>query len=411
MKQVDYKLFFTVLFLIVFWMIMISSVSVYSSFRVTSIQESKWFIEEAYNHFYVLRNISHVVISLMVLWVLVKVPYKYFEKYAKVFLIISIILLVVVLFAWENFNGARWWLKIPWIPFTIQPTEFLKFSLIVYLAYFFKRYKSYLHTFSEWFLPFFFLLSVIIAIVGAQPDFGTILVIVPVSFMMFFIAGANVRYLLLMLFLWMFLAYSIYLSWDYDKETWKNLNNLWYVTQRIDTFLDDNKEAIQNKTINYQTEQAIIAIGSGWFTGLWFGQSIQKFWYLPEVQGDFIFSVIVEELWFIGAFILVSLYSYILYRGIWIARHVSDLFAQYAAIGISCWITLQAFINIGVNLNIVPLTGITLPFISYWWSSLLSLTLWLALLLNISRFVDNSMNEKRTVRRKNIVYLKKYLWI
>lgn len=390
---------------------MISSVSVYSSFRVTSLMEKAWYIEEAYNHFYVLRNISHVIISMVVLGVLVKVPYKIFEKYAKYFLMLSIVLLIVVLFAGEDFNGARWWLKIPGIPFTLQPTEFLKFSLIVYLAYFFKRYKSYLHTFKEGFLPFFFLLSFVVFIVGLQPDFGTILVIVPVSFMMFFIAGANVRYLLLMFFLGVFLAVGVYLSGDYDKETWKNLNNLGYITQRIDTFLSDNKEAIQNKTINYQTEQAIIAIGSWGFTGLWFGQSIQKFGYLPEVQGDFVFSVIVEELGFIGALVLVSLYSYILYRGLWIARHVSDAFAQYSAVWISCWIVLQAFINIGVNLNIVPLTGITLPFVSYGWSSLLSLTLGLALLLNISRFVDESAYQKRMIKRRNVVYLKKYLWM
>lgn len=411
MKQVDYKLFFTVLFLIIFGMIMISSVSVYSSFRVTSIMEKAWYIEQAYNHFYVLRNISHVIISFVVLWVLVKVPYKYFEKYAKYFLILSIILLIIVLFAGESFNGARWWLSIPGIPFTIQPTEFLKFSMIVYLAYFFKRYKSYLHTFTEWFLPFSLLLGLIVLIVGAQPDFWTILVVVPVSFMMFFIAGANVRYLLILLLLGVFLSVWVYMAWDYDKETWRNLNTFWYITQRIDTYLDDNEEAIENKTINYQTEQALVAIGSWGFTGLGFGKSIQKFWYLPEVQGDFIFSVIVEELGFIGAFVLVSLYTYILYRGIYIARHVSDLFAKYVVVGISCWIALQAFINIWVNLNIVPLTWITLPFVSYGWSSLLSLMLGLALVLNISRHVDDSKYQKRTFRKQNIAYLKKYLWI
>ncbi len=411
MKQVDYKLFFTVLFLIIFGMIMISSVSVYSSFRVTSIQEAKWLIEAAYNHFYVLRNISHVIISLIVLGICVKIPYTFFEKYARYFLIGSLVLLIVVLFAWQDFNGARWWLSIPWIPFTIQPTEFLKFSLIVYLAYFFKKYKPYIHTFSQWFLPFALLLWLVVFIVWAQPDFWTIMVVVPVSFMMFFMAGANVRYLLLLILLWFLLVWWVYLYGDYDKETGKNLNSFGYISQRIDNFLDDNEEAIANKTINYQTEQALIAIWSGGFNGLGFGKSIQKFWYLPEVQWDFIFSVIVEELWFLWAFVIVSLYWYILYRWLWIAWHVSDLFAKYAAVGISCWIALQAFINIGVNLNIVPLTGITLPFVSYGWSSLLALTLGLALLLNISRDADYSTNTKRKTRKQNILYLRKYLWM
>jgi len=370
MKQVDYRLFFAVLALIIFWMIMISSVSIYSSFRVTSFMERAGYIEKAYNYFYVLRNVSHILISLLILGVLVKVPYKFFEKYAKYFLMWSIVLLIIVLFAWENLNGARWWLSIPWIPFTIQPTEFLKFSVIIYLAYFFKRYKSYLHTFTDGFLPFSFLLWVVVLLVGAQPDFWTIMVIVPISFMMFFVAGANVKHLLALSLLGVFMAFSVYLAWDYDKKTWENLNSFWYISQRIDTFLNDNEEAIKNKTINYQTEQALIAIWSWGFTGLWFWKSIQKFWYLPEVQWDFIFSVIVEELGFLWAFVLLNLYWYIFYRGLYIARHVKDLFAKYVAVGISCWIILQACINIGVNLNIVPLTWITLPFISYGGSSL-----------------------------------------
>jgi cell division protein FtsW len=228
--------------------------------------------------------------------------------------------------------------------------------------------------------------------------------------MMFFMAGANVRHLFLMLFMGIFFAFSIYGLGDYDTETGKNKNSLWYITQRIDNFLNNNKQAIENKTINYQTEQALIAIGSGGFTGLGFGNSIQKFGYLPEVQWDFIFSVIVEELWFIGAFILLSIYGYIGYRGFVIARSVDDLFAQYAATWISSWILLQACINIWVNLNIVPLTGITLPFISYGWSSLLSLIFWLALLLNISRHMNEVSVEHKYSHRKKIS-LRNRIWI
>jgi len=299
MKSVDYKLFFTVLLLVIFWMIMISSVSVWGSFRVTSSQAAAWLIPEAYNHFYVLRNIIHVIVSFCLIWVLVKIKYNYFEKYSKHIFSLAIILLIIVLFVWADYKWARWWISIPWIPFNIQPTEFLKFAVIVYLAAFFKQYKKYLHTFNEGFIPFAIVLGTIVFLVWAQPDFGTILVIVPISFMMFFIAWANIRYLLLMFIMGVIIAWSVYLAWDYDKETGKNLNNLWYITQRIDNFLWDNKEAITNKTINYQTEQALIAIGSGGFTWLGFWASIQKFWYLPEVQGDFIFSVIVEELWFV----------------------------------------------------------------------------------------------------------------
>lgn len=168
----------------------------------------------------------------------------------------------------------------------------------------------------------------------------------------------------------------------------KNQNPLSYISLRIDNFIRDNKELIEKPNPDgkdYQTKQWLIAIWSGGFFGLGFWKSIQKFWYLPEVQWDFIFSVITEELGFIGAFILISIYLAIVYRWFDIARSVKDPFAQYVAFGITLLIFVQAGINIGVNLNIVPLTGVTLPFVSYGWSSLLSMLVCIGILLSISR--------------------------
>lgn len=413
-KAVDYKLFFAILWLIIFWMIMISSVSIWSSYRITSNMAAKWLITEAYNHFYVLRNIIHVIISLWIVWLLVKLPYKFFEKYSKEIFILSIILLVIVLIIWQSYKWATWWISIPWVPFNLQPTEFLKFSLIIYLAAFFKKNQKVIHTLEGWLLPFIAVIWLILLLVGAQPDFWTILVVVPLAFIMFFVAGANIKYLWVLFILGTLFATSIYFIGDYDPETWKRLNTLWYITQRIDNFLADNKEAITNRTINYQTEQALIAIWSWWFAWLWFWNSIQKFGYLPEVQWDFIFSVIVEELGFLWALTLLWMYIYIGIRGIYIAHFSRDLFAKYAAIWITTWILLQAFINIGVNLNIIPLTWITLPFISYGGSSLLALWLWLALLLSISRDIDTTKKISYANKRKrkiNFSLLKKRLWL
>lgn len=410
MKSVDYKLFFAALALMIFGMVMISSVSVYGSFRVTSSMAEKGLIVEAYNHFYVLRNIIHVIIASCVIAIVAKTPYKFFEKNARIIFSIAIVLLVIVLIIGINLKGASGWISIPWIPFTIQPTEFLKFALIVYLASFFKQNKQYLHTLEWGFIPFLGILSLVVMLVALQPDFGTILVIVPLSVMIFFIAGANVKYLSVLTLLGMLLAFWVYLAGDYDPETGKNNNSLWYITQRIDNFLADNETAINNDTINYQTEQALIAIWSGGFWGLWFGNSIQKFWYLPEVQWDFIFSVIVEELGFIGAFIMLGIFGYIFYRGMYISRHSPEPFARYAAFGISTWILLQACINIWVNLNIIPLTGITLPFVSYGGSSLLSLSLWLGLLLSISRDINPEKYSSMMKRKKQLPILWK-LWL
>ncbi len=401
---VDYKLFFTVVVLVIFGMIMISSVSVYSSFKLTYLQVMKGLIEEPYNYFYVKRNIIHVISGFILLALVVKIPFRFFEKFSAYFLGITTLLLWYVHFFWETYKWAKWWINVPFLPFNIQPTELLKFSLIIFLAYFFKKNHRYLRSFKKWFLPFMGILWLYIVIVWTQPDFWTVMVIAPVSVIMFFLAGANVRYLSVLAIVWMIGAFWIYSAWKYDKNIWEERPKLAYITERIDYFLEDEKQLFnpkaQNNDKTYQIKQALTTIWSGGATGLWFGKSIQKFWYLPEVQGDFIFSVIVEELGFMWAFILLSMYLYIAYRGYYIYSRVQDLFAKFTAAGISTWFILQAFINIGVNLNLVPLTGITLPFISYGGSSLLTLMLALGLLLNISRHRYEKPKFNRLWRRK-----------
>lgn len=387
-KQVDYKLFFTVFSLIIFGMIMISSVSVYSSYKVTSIMAKTWAISDAYNYFYVFRSIVHVLISLVLLLIFVKIPYKYYEKHAKWLFVWSLVLLVTVLIIWASWNWARWWIDLPFLPFAIQPTEFLKITLIIYLAYFFKQNHKNITSFQNSFMPFLVIIGFVALLIALQPDFWTILILVPLSVIIFFSAGANVKYLWVLFLMWMLFATMIYNIWKYDKTIPDSRNKLSYITDRVDNFLDDSEDSIKNKTINYQTEQWLIAIWSGWFSGLWFGASVQKFGYLPEVQWDFIFSVIVEELGFLGAFVLISLYLFIWYRWFYIAFHSADLFARYVAIGITSRFLMQAFINIGVNLNVIPLTWVTLPFVSYGWSSLISSIIWLSILLNISRDID-----------------------
>ena len=133
-RSIDYKLFFSSLGLVIFWMIMISSVSVYSSFNLTNWFVAKGLIDETYNYFYVIRNIAHVSIGLIILSILTKIPYKFFEKHIKVIAWIILFLLLFVLFKWMALKWASWWINIPWLPFTIQPTEFLKFWLIIFLV-------------------------------------------------------------------------------------------------------------------------------------------------------------------------------------------------------------------------------------------------------------------------------------
>ena len=399
-KDIDYKLFFSVIILIIFGMIMVSSVSVYWSFRVTDIMAKAWQIDEAYNYFYVIRNMTHILIAWIILAVLVKLKYSFFEKYAKYIFGANVLLLILVLIIWTTYNGATWWLRLPWIPFTIQPAEFAKFSLIIMLAYFLKRYHAYLWDFKKWFIPFFSIVGIPLVLLALQPDFWMILITLPVAVMMYFYAWMNIKHLMVTILIGITIIFWAYNLWKYDKSDPDSRKTLSYITDRIDNYLSDSQDAIKNKNINYQTEQWLIAIWSWGFNGRWFGWSIQKFWYLPEVQGDFIFAVLVEELWFLWWLTLLFVYMYIWYRWLYIANRVKDKFWKYVAVWVSTRILFQAFINIGVNLNIIPLTWVTLPFISYWWSSLLSLILWLWVLLSISRNIEDKWNFSRINKNK-----------
>jgi len=401
---IDYPLFFTVAFLIIFGMIMISSVSIFSSYKLTSGQVSMWLIENPYNYFYVKRNIIHVIIGFILLALVVKIPTRFFEKASIYFLWLSTTLLLYVLFFAEEVKWAKWWINVPFLPFNIQPTELLKFSLIIFLAYFFKKNYIYIKKFKKWFLPFLGILWFFIFIVWLQPDFWTVMVITPIAFIMFFLAWGNVRYLTVMVLIWILWSFSIYSAWKYENKS--DRNKLSYITDRIDFFLEDSKGLFNPKSSissdkTYQTKQALITIWSWWATGLGFWNSIQKFWYLPEVQWDFIFSVIIEELGFVWGFILLSLYLFIAYRWFYIYSKVQDIFSKLTAAGISTWFITQAFINIWVNLNIMPLTWITLPFVSYGGSSLLTLMFALGVLLWISRQIHQKPEFSR-LKRKNI---------
>lgn len=390
-KSIDSTLVFIVIALVIFWMIMISSVSVYPSFKITSRMVSQWLLSESNNYFYLSKNIAHVIIGLFSLMIFSKIPYFFFEKHVKIIFFVSLLLLFSVLFVWVEYNGARGWLNIPGLP-SIQPVEFAKLGLVLFLAFFVKKRRSMLPSFTEGFIPFFLIASSVFLLLAFQPDFGSILIIAPVVTAIYFVAWWNIRYLLVTLFIAFIGAASIY---GLGKLGDPKQNSLAYISWRIDNFFQDTQVLFEKQNPDgkdYQIKQGLIAIGSGGFFGLGFGKSIQKFGYLPEVQWDFIFSVIVEELGFFGVMLLFSAYLMIAYRGYAIARGVKDPFWKYAAFGITTLILVQMFINVGVNLNVVPLTWVTLPFVSYGGSSLISLLIATGILLNISRYVEYRPN-------------------
>ena len=139
LRTIDLPLFLSVFFLVIFGMVMISSVSVYPSYKITSIMTQAWKLDEPNNYFYLLKNMTHVFLWLLMCIVMMKFPYQVLEKYVNVIYGTSIVLMVVVLIVGETYNGAKWWLNIPWVPFSIQPVEFAKIALILFLAWFLKK--------------------------------------------------------------------------------------------------------------------------------------------------------------------------------------------------------------------------------------------------------------------------------
>ncbi len=384
-KSIDTTLVFLILGLVIFGMMMISSVSVYSSFKVTSRMVAAGTLGETQNYFYLLRTMFNVGMGICMMIICSKIPFHFFEKYARHIFFASLVFLSLVFVIGTEYNGAKWWINLPWLP-SLQPVEFMKIGLIIMLAYFLKKRRSMIADTYMGFIPYFVYVGLVFVLLIFQPDFGSILILAPVAIALYFAGWGNIRYIFLSILIALIGAIGVYGIGKVAPKT-----GVGYITQRIDNFFRSSHSIVESNNRDdkdYQLKQWLIAIGSGGFFGLGFGKSIQKFGYLPEVQWDFIFSVITEELGFFGALILVCIYLVITYRGFLIARSVKDLFARYLALGITLWILIQASINIWVNLNIVPLTGVTLPFISYGGSSLFSLMIGIGILLSISRHME-----------------------
>lgn len=397
-KDIDYPLLISILALVVFWSIMISSVSVYDSYRITKRLVETGSLPEPNNWRFIVRNILQAGIGLFAMVIAIKIPYLWWKKQIKWMTIITIFLLILVLVFGVKINGARGWFDIPGIPFSLQPTELLKLTMVLSVSAFCSKYKNMLSHTSEGFIPFVWIVGVPSLLVLLQPDLWALLIIIPIATSIYFVAWGNVRIIAGIGIAGLIAASFLYALWHYNMPEEKGQFS--YIYDRMNTFFQSSKTAIEENTMHHQNKQALIAIGSGGIFGLGFGHSVQKYGYLPEPQGDFIFSVITEEIWFFWSLIIISIYIYIIYRWFMIASFCEENFGKFSAFGITLWILWQMIINISVNLSIFPNTWLTLPFVSYGGSSLLMMLLAGGILLSISREVEQ--NKKSF---SNIMYL------
>ncbi len=353
-----------------FGLAMIASVSVFESHQITQKLADLGLRDEPGNSFYLLRSFSHAVVGLVAMGITALIPYHLWKRTAKLFFLLTILLILALFIPGlgNDYGTARSWLIVG--GFSLQPSELLKLSLIFYLSLWLQKREQLIGTFHDGFLPFASLLLLSTIPIALQPDLGSFLVLSAIASILFFIAGGNVLHLLL----GGGLAGVVGLPFILQEE---------YVRNRFETFLFPHSPTI-GETIGFQIQQALIAIGSGGLFGLGYGKSIQKFGYLPEVQADMIFSAMAEELGFVRLLIIFALYAFFVWRGLRIACGAPDRFGFLIATGITSWLASQTLLTFSVYLSLFPLTGLTLPFISYGGSSLVTSLAAVGILLNIS---------------------------
>lgn len=263
-------------------------------------------------------------------------------------------------------NGATRWIDLGYI--TFQPAEFLKIGVVVMLAAWLAPRVRRLGQLKSGLAPLLALLALPAGVLLAQPNNSTAFLLVLTGIAMYFVAGAPWKHFLIIGLIGLAVVGSILVVRPYALE-------------RVATFLDPSADAFGR---GYQIQQSLIAVGSGQLFGRGFGQSVEKFNYLPEPGGDSVFAVFAEETGFIGSVLLLALFVGLVARGIVIAGNAQELFGGLVAFGFSFLLMLQAFINIGAMLGILPLTGLPLPFVSHGGTALLAVLLMCGLILNVA---------------------------
>ena len=324
---------------------------------------------------YVKQQSLFIIVGFVIMYIISKVDYHIYLKKASMILGICFLLLILVLipFIGSVRNGSRSWFGIG--PFGIQPSEFVKLALIIFVSKYLVNSNKFLKSYKKGVIPILLVAGVCFFLIMLQPDLGTGLVLMISIISLLFVAGVNMKFFYLMGVLGLVGVVVLIVIAPYRMD-------------RITSFINPWKDPLGT---GFQIIQSLYAIGPGGLLGVGFLNSRQKHFYLPEPQTDFIFSIICEEFGVLGAFIVALLFFFFLYFGLKIALNSKDLFGKYLAFGLIFQIIFQALMNLLVVIGLIPVTGVTLPFISYGGSSLLVSMISIGIILNIG---GASLNKK-----------------
>jgi cell division protein FtsW len=318
--------------------------------------------------YYLKRQSVAALIGVGALFFMLKLGYKRLAALTYPILIGTFMLLVAVLVPHIGFSagGAQRWIHFPGI--SIQPAELAKLALVIYLAYSLAKKRDKVKLFSIGFLPHCFVAGLMILLCLKEPDFGTSVALTLILFSMLFAAGAKISYLIGSVLMALPVGYHLIAHSPYRMK-------------RLIAFMDP---WAHRHDVGYQVAESLMSVGSGGLWGQGLGESKQKLFFLPEAHTDFIFSIIGEELGFIGVVVVLGLFGLLIWRGLRAALNASDPFGAYLALGITVLFGFQSLVNIGVCMGVLPTKGLTLPFISYGGCSLVVCCAAAGILLSIS---------------------------
>jgi len=355
---VDFTLALTVIFLLTIGIIMVFSSSYY---------EALYKFNSSYH--FIKRQAMWAVLGIFSMVFFMNFPYWHLSKLSKLIMAAAVILLIGVLTPLGvTRNGATRWLSLGFTD--IQPSEFAKLAMIIFLADILAKIKDRIKYFFKGLIPMLGLTGVICFLILLQPDLSTAVSIAGTACIMFFAAGAQMLHMSMLGLGGLGLGVVLVLMEPYRMR-------------RITAFIDPWSDKLDT---GYQIIQSLYALGSGGPFGVGIGKSLQKHFYIPEPQNDFIFAILGEELGFLGGMMVIVLFLLLIWRGARIALSAPDLFSSMLAIGITGIIAVQVFINIAVVTSSMPVTGMPLPFISYGGTALLVTMSGVGILLNISRY-------------------------
>jgi cell division protein FtsW len=337
--------------------------------------------------FFLKKQLIYAVVGVGLMLVIRRIPYQLYNRLVYLIVLISLILLILVLIPGigVRIRSASRWIKFG--PLVIQPSEFAKLAIIIFLAYSMARKQEKIRYFSIGFLPHIVVAGIFILLIEKEPDFGTALALAGITFLMLFVGGTRLTHILLVTLIASPLVVYVIL---------KNKMRL----ERVTTFIDPWKYAQES---GYQLVHSLYAIGSGGFWGLGIGKSREKLFYLPDSHTDFIFSILSEELGFLGTITVISLFAILIIRGLIISIRAKDTFGAYLAMGLTSLIGLQAAINMAVVSGLMPTKGLSLPFLSYGGSSLLVNMIAIGILLNISSQTQSQQPKDLYHRETNLL--------